>query len=80
MQTESATADGVALKIEGDAVRLPAATHEVRLQWHRRPGSSRMSYERTVESYKREYRRRYEHLLATGEMSPAVDTWRVPDR
>jgi hypothetical protein len=79
MQTESAIADGRAVKIDGDTVVLPPDAHEVRLQWRRRPGSSRMSYERTVAGYKQEYRRRYEHLLATGEMSPAIDTWRVPE-
>ncbi len=80
MQTDSATADGAALKIAGDALLLPVDTREVKLRWHRRPGSSRISYAKTVESYKQEYRRRYEHLLTTGEMSPAIDTWHVPER
>jgi hypothetical protein len=80
MQTRSATADGVALKIEGDAVAIPVNAREVKLIWRRRPGSARMSYEKTVASYKREYRLRYDRLLSTGEMSPAVDTWRVPER
>jgi hypothetical protein len=39
-----------------------------------------MSYAKTVASYKQEYRRRYERLLSSGEMSPAVDTWSVPER
>ena len=38
-----------------------------------------MSYTKTVESYKAKYRKRFEHLLATGEMSPAIDTWNVPE-
>jgi hypothetical protein len=80
MQTESPTADGAALKIEGDSLSLPVNTREVKLQWRRRPGASQMSFAKTVASYKQEYRKRYEHLLATGEMSPATDTWRVPDR
>jgi hypothetical protein len=79
MQTESATADGAALKIDGDVVQLSPNTREVKLRWRRRSGSSEMSYAKTVESYKREYRSRYDHLLATGEMSPATDTWRVPE-
>jgi hypothetical protein len=79
MQTQSATADGVALKIDGDVLSLPSDAREVRLRWRHRPGSSQMSYEKTVASYKQEYRRRYERLLSTGEMSPAVDTWRVPE-
>jgi hypothetical protein len=79
MQVESASADGAALKIDGDALQLPVATREVKLQWHRRAGSSQMSYAKTVDSYKLEYRKRYEHLLITGEMSPSTDTWRVPE-
>jgi hypothetical protein len=79
MQTQSATADGVALKIDDDSLLLPVNVREVKLQWRRRPSSSRMSYEKTVAGYKQEYRRRYEHLLSTGEMSPAVDTWHVPE-
>jgi hypothetical protein len=79
MQTESATADGVALRIEGEVLSLPPNAHEIKLQWHRRPGSSQMSYARTVASYMQEYRRRYDRLLTTGEMSPAIDTWRVPE-
>jgi hypothetical protein len=79
LQTESAIADGIAMKPEGDTLSLPANTHEVRLRWHRRPGSSQMSYAKTIAGYQQEYRRRYEHLLSTGEMSPAVDTWRVPE-
>jgi hypothetical protein len=79
MQTDAATADGVALKIDGGALLLPADTRRVTLRWHRRPGSSQMSYAKTVKSYKQEYRRRYDRLLTTGEMSPATDTWRVPE-
>ncbi len=79
MQTDSATADGTALKIDGDALSLPANAREIKLRWHRRPGSSQMSYAKTVASYKQEYRRRYDHLLSTGEISPAIDTWRVPE-
>jgi hypothetical protein len=79
MQTDSATADGTALKIDGDALSLHANAREIKLRWHRRPGSSQMSYARTVASYKQEYRRRYDRLLTTGEMSPTLDTWRVPE-
>jgi hypothetical protein len=80
MQTDSAMADGVALKLDGDALLLPVDTREVKLRWHRKLGSSQMSYAKTVASYKQEYHRRYEHLLATGKMSPSTDTWQVPDR
>jgi hypothetical protein len=39
-----------------------------------------MNYERTVESYKAEYRRRWDHLQATGDASvPSPDPWQVPE-
>jgi hypothetical protein len=79
MQTTSAMADGTALPVVKGGVALPSGVHEVRLQWHRIPGSSAMSYAKTVVSFIAEYRRRYDHLLTTGEMSPAIDTWRVPE-
>jgi hypothetical protein len=79
MQAHSVVADGLALKVDGEVVTLPLDAREVRIQWTRRPGAARMSYEKTVASYKQEYRRRYERLVSTGEMSPAVDTWRVPE-
>jgi hypothetical protein len=79
MQLDSVTAGGRILAAHSDAVELPADTSSVTLLWHRRPDASAMSYAKTVASYKVEYARRYEHLLTTGEMSPAIDTWHVPD-
>jgi hypothetical protein len=79
METHSITADGVAYRANDGLVTLPASTRVVKMVWQRKPGASAMSYAKTVGSYTAEYRRRYEHLLATGEMSPAVDTWRVPE-
>lgn len=79
MQVDSVTANGADLQRSGDTVIVPASADEVRIQWKRRPGAAKMSYERTVDSYKAEYRKRYEHLLSTGELSPATDTWRVPE-
>jgi hypothetical protein len=78
MEVSSVTADGAVIEVHGSQVEVPVSTREVKLQWHRRPGAAAMSYAKTVESYKAEYRRRYEHLLTTGEMSPATDTWSVP--
>jgi hypothetical protein len=80
METASIAVDGVAVQISENSVVLPASASEVRINWHRKPGAAAMSYKRTVESYKAEYRKRYNHLLETGEMSPAVDTWSVPEQ
>ncbi len=79
MQTHAVIADGVSLNIDGDAVVLPVNARKIKLVWASRSGSARMSYESTVASYKLEYRKRYERLLNTGQMSPSVDTWRVPE-
>ncbi len=84
MEVTSVQADGVTLAVSGDAVALPAGTKEVRIAWHRRAGAAAsntepMSYEKTVESYKAEYRRRYEHLVETGKMQTGPDTWHVPE-
>jgi|WetSurMetagenome_2_1015567.scaffolds.fasta_scaffold19088_2 hypothetical protein len=79
METTSVTADGASLTISDNSVVLPAGVKELRIDWHRKPHAAAMSYAKTVESYKAEYRKRYDHLLATGEMSPATDTWSVPE-
>jgi hypothetical protein len=79
MEASSITADGAALPISDSSVVLPVSSKEVRIDWHRKPYAATMSYAKTVESYKAEYRKRYDHLLATGEMSPATDTWRIPE-
>jgi hypothetical protein len=79
METASITADGVDLPIRDSSVVLPVSAKEVRIGWHRKPHAATISYAKTVESYKAEYRKRYDHLLATGEMSPATDTWNVPE-
>jgi len=79
METSAISADGVPLHAADGSVSLPLNTREVRLTWHRRAGAATMSYAKTVESYKAEYRKRFEHLLVTGEMSPVGDTWNVPE-
>jgi hypothetical protein len=78
LSASSATADGVAVKIIDGTVSLPAKTREVRLTW-RQGNQPKMNFERTVASYKEEYRRRYERLMTSGEMSFGPDTWRVPE-
>jgi hypothetical protein len=78
MKTAEVTVDGSAAQIHDGSVVLPVTAREVRIDWRRKPDAASMSYTKTVESYKNEYRKRYEHLLTTGEMSPAIDTWSVP--
>lgn len=76
---DSANVDGVAVSAINNTITMPAVTKQVQLTWHKRPNAPTMSYDQTVRSYKAEYARRYQHLLSTGEMSPATDTWRVPE-
>ncbi len=79
MKVNSITANGVELQRAGDAVFVPPNGSELHIQWERRKDAANISFHRTVESYKAEYGKRYEHLLRTGEMSPAIDTWKVPE-
>ena len=79
MTVTSVIADGVKMQPANGMVALPGSAREIRIEWNRAAGSSAMSYARTVESYKLEYRKRYKHLLRTGEVSPEVDTWKVPE-
>jgi len=79
MAVDSVSADGHDLRADGDEVSIPACSTEIRIAWHRRPNAAAMSYDKTVESYKAEYRRRYQHLLNAGEMSPGTDPWTVPE-
>lgn len=79
MEVSGISADGLPLQAADGSVVLPVNAKEVSLTWHRKPDASSMSYAKTVESYKAEYRKRFDRLLATGEMSPASDTWKVPE-
>jgi hypothetical protein len=80
LQVDTATADGASLAVHNDALEIPSGTTTVTLLWHRRAEASAMSYLKTVASYKAEYRRRYQQLLATGEIAHHSDTWHVPER
>jgi hypothetical protein len=76
---EVTTSSGRTVAIRDGAVDLAANTREVHLRWSSRLPAA-MSYKSTVASYEAEYRRRYEHLLRTGEMSSGPDTWHVPEQ
>jgi hypothetical protein len=78
MKVSQVRVDGVPAQIANGAVHLPASAREVTISW-KRSRDVNMSYERTVASYEQEYRRRYEHLIATGEMSSGRETWHVPE-
>lgn len=73
-----ASADGQSLPIENGVLRIPASAREVRIRWQFASHPA-MSYDRTVESYKQEYRRRWDKLMDTGEAPITKDDWQVPE-
>lgn len=60
MEVQRAVADGRVVPVQRGALQLPAGTRTVALQWSRRPDTPAMSYAATVDSYRQEYRRRWE--------------------
>jgi len=63
MDVRRAVADGRVVPVRGGELRLGPATRSVALAWTRRPGAPALSYDATVQSYRREYRRRWEAWL-----------------
>jgi hypothetical protein len=61
------TADGKKISIVNSAVVLPASVGTVQIAWQKKNDAPALNYENAVKNYKTEYRRRYEHWLATGE-------------
>ena len=78
LRVAEVSADGKKITVKDGAVHLPAGTNEVRFSWAARTNAT-MSFDRTVASYEAEYRRRYEHLLSTGQMTPLSEPWQVPE-
>jgi hypothetical protein len=56
-------ADGKSVKVKAGTVELPASVRKVEIHWSRMENEPVMSYDRTVEEYKTEYRERYEASL-----------------
>lgn len=67
MQVSRITADGKAISPVAGAVSIPLETRELRIQWSRKPSTDSFSYAKAVADYKAEYKKRYQHLLETGE-------------
>jgi hypothetical protein len=67
IKTERVVADGKELAVSGNAVTLPLQTKEVKIQWSRKSKQEVLSYSKAVEDYKKEYSRRYQKLLESGE-------------
>ncbi len=66
-QTE---ADGQQVQVKGGKLILPANTHEVKVKGRIKPGVAPLSFERSVNDFKAEYKRRYQEFLRTGLTHP----------
>jgi len=78
LSVTEASADGHPLAL-GRTLELPANARQLRLRW-KRISNPNMSYQRTVDSYKAEYRRRWNLLLSTGSSALTTpDPWQVPE-
>ena len=66
LDVRRAEADGRAVPVRDGDVVVPAGVRTVQLWWSRRAGSPDLSYDATVQSYRQEYRRRWEAWLHGG--------------
>lgn len=78
IEATSATVDGRSVPVENGMLHLPATAREVRIAGQYR-SYPHMNFDRTVESYKQEYHRRWQQLLTNGESPVTADTWQVPE-
>jgi len=69
-EVQRAEADGRAIEIKDGHVVLSADTREVRFRGRVQTGTPSMSFENTVEGFKREYRIRHQEFLRTGVTIP----------
>jgi len=65
-ELQAAEADGRAIAAAGGQLALAPTTRAVTLRGRIKPGTPELSYEKAVEKYKQEYRRRYGEFLRTG--------------
>lgn len=69
-EVRAAEADGRPLQVKDGQLVLSPTTREVKVRGQIKPGTPDLSFERAVENYKQEYRRRYEEFLRTGAVRP----------
>ncbi len=63
MQVRDATADGHRVRVRDGVLSLPPRTRTVVLRWTRRPDTPELSYDATVQAYRREYRQKWERWV-----------------
>ena len=67
---QRAEADGQPVQVKGGELVLPAATREVKVKGRIKPGVAPLSFNRAVDAYKAEYKKRYQEFLRTGLTHP----------
>jgi hypothetical protein len=67
---QSVEVDGRPAKIERGKLYVSAHARQLRVVGRIRPGTPPMSFERAVDNYKREYKKRYDEFLRTGITRP----------
>ena len=68
-ELQRAEADGEQVEAVEGELRLPPTTREVKASGRVKPNTPEMSFERTVEDYKKEYKERFQEFLRTGTIS-----------
>ena len=67
MQVSGVTAEGRNLQQTGSAVALPDDARNIEIDWVRDDRVANLNYDASVQQYKKEYRRRYERFLQSGD-------------
>jgi hypothetical protein len=68
-EATDANVDGARVELHGPTLEIPPDARHLAIAGHVRPTNGALSYERAVQDYLREYGRRYERFLATGEIN-----------
>ena len=69
-ELQKVEADGKPIQTNNGKLVLSPTVRTVTISGKFKPGTPEMSFESTVEDYKREYKQRYEEFLRTGEIQP----------
>jgi hypothetical protein len=67
---QQVAADGQQAQVNAGELMLSADTREVKVKGRIKPGIAALSFERAVDGYKAEYRKRYQEFLRTGLTHP----------
>jgi hypothetical protein len=68
-QVDAAEADGRPIKVTEEKLVLSASTRGVKLWGRIKPGTPQMSFNQTVDDYKRAYKIKYQEFLRTGTVN-----------